>query len=427
MKVYEATERSPLAIPVKEVMNAQGEFEFVPGVKDKGYFDIDYRKNELVLIAGKYIGQVPLTDGVTIHVTPKVALNNLARIIGVANQPLRCLDFFRRKYRLEGDASASLQEAIARSLIASLRELDAEGVYRQYMPRKETLGGLRGRISIADFVARNLPRGQVASLPCEYFLLTADTVLNRVIKRAIYELGVALAAIPGTKREVLQQLGYFFDQFTSVGLDFSPYLVEECQAWLAKHQLPELRSYYQDVLDVCFIVLAGAGLEVIDKHGERGMHSVLVDLEVAFEEYLRVVLAEAPQLRAGGIRLLNGNTDGKQPLFSNTNKYEAKPDFVLRLGDVCLCIGDAKYKTKLEEKDRYQLITHAVSYGAPRCFLVTPVRDDATGSGPEFVGHIGPTQVYHYSFDLNGDLKAKEEEFSAWVHREMCSVSTDEA
>lgn len=427
MKIYEAIERSPLAIPVREIMNAQGEFDFVPGVKEKGYFDIDYRKNELVLIAGKYIGQVPLTNEVTIHVAPKVPLNNLARIIGVANQPLRCLDFFRRKYRLEGDASASLQEAIARSLIASLRELDAEGVYRQYTPRKEKLSGLRGRISISDFITKSIPRGQVTSLPCEYFLLTADTILNRVIKRAIYELGAALAAIPGTKQEVVQQLGYFFDQFASVGLDFSPYLVEECQAWLAKHQLPELRSYYQDVIDVCFIVLAGTGLEVIDKQGERGMHSVLVDLEVAFEEYLRVVLAEAPQLRADGVRLLNGNTDGKQPLFSNTDKFEAKPDFVLRLDDVCLCIGDAKYKTKLEEKDRYQLITHAVSYGAPRCFLVTPLRGETSASGPEFVGIIGPTEVYHYSFDLNGDLKAKEEEFSAWVRREMCPLGIGQA
>ncbi len=422
MKIYEAVERAPLTIPVKEIMNAEGEFDLVPEVKERGYFDIDYRKNELVLIAGKFIGQVPLTKDVTIHVTPKVPLSNLARIIGVANQPLRCLDFFRRKYRLDGDASASLQEAMGRSLIASLRELDSEGVYRQYMPRRETLSAIRGRISIPAFVTRSMPRGQVTSVPCEYFVLTADTVLNRVIKRAIYDLGVALGAMPGTKQDVLRDLEYYFDLLGSVKLDFSSSLVAQGEEWLVKHHLPELRAYYQDVLDVCFIVLAGSGLEVIDRNGERGMHSVLVDLEEAFEEYLRAVLASSNEFLGRNVRFLNGNTDGKQPLFSTTAKYEAKPDIILRRDGICLVIGDAKYKTKLEEKDRYQLIAHAVSYGAPKSFLVTPATPKRM-AGPEHVGRIGPTDVFHYAFDLDGDLKVQETAFALWVRSEMCGFN----
>lgn len=422
MKIYEAVERAPLTIPVKEIMNEEGGFEFVPGVKEKGYFDIDYRKNELVLIAGKFIGQVPLTNEVTIHVTPKVPLSNLARVIGVANQPLRCLDFFRRRYRLGGDASASLQEAIARSLIASLRDLDAEGVYRQYVQRAETLSTLRGRISIPAFVTRSMPRGQTTAMPCEYFVLTADTVLNRIIKRAIYELGVALGSMPGTKKEILRELEYFFDQLDSVRLDFASSLVGEAEEWLRKHHIPELRAYYQDILDVCFIVLAGSGLEVIDKTGERGMHSVLVDLEEAFEEYLRAVLRNSGEFQPHGLRVLNGNTDGKQALFSTTQKYEAKPDIVVRQEGTCLSIGDAKYKAKLEEKDRYQLIAHAVSYGAPKSFLVTPAAARET-SGPQFVGRIGPTEVFQYAFDLDGDLAEQEAAFSSWVRQEMCGIN----
>lgn len=93
MRVIEAIERQPVTIPIKEVMGDDGLFSFVPEVKEKGYFDIDYRKNELVIIAGNYIGQVPLTEDIVIHVTPKVPIANLARIIGIASQPIRCLDF----------------------------------------------------------------------------------------------------------------------------------------------------------------------------------------------------------------------------------------------------------------------------------------------------------------------------------------------
>jgi len=306
--------------------------------------------------------------------------------------------------------------------VASLRELDAEGVYRQYQAKAETLRTIRGRVSIPRYVTRSLPRGKTTELPCDYFLLTADTVLNRLIKRAIAELGNALSTTPGTKAEVIRQLEYFFDLLGSVTLVESTSAVEQAEQWLRKHHVPELRSYYQDILDVCFIVLAGSGLEVVEQSGERGMHSVLVDLEEAFEEYLRAVLADSSGLRQKGVRVLNGNTDGKQSLFSTTDRYEAKPDIVIRSDISVLTIGDAKYKTKLEEKDRYQLIAHAVSYGAPRAFLVTPATPQRA-YGPEFVGAIGPTKVFHYAVDLDGDLKAQEAAFTTWVQEDMCGFA----
>lgn len=421
MKVYDAVERSPLAIPFREILNEKGEFDFVPEVRERGYFDIDYRKNELVLVAGKFIGQVPLTPDVTIHVSPKVPIGNLARIIGVANQPLRCLDFFRRKYRLDGSASNSIQEAMAKSLLSSLREMHDEGAYREYLQIEENLRTLRGRIAVPQYVSRSLSRGLATVVQCEYFVLTADTTLNRVVKRAIYELGTALGSQSNADLKIVRELASYFDLLSAVHLDHSPSLVRRAEEWLERRQLPDLRLYYQDILDVCFIVLAGSGVEVIDKEGPRGMHSVLVDLEEAFEEYVRSILGRAALLTDSGVRVLNGNSTGKQPLFSTTDKYEAKPDIVIKRDQACFGIGDAKYKVKLDEKDRYQLISHAVSFGAPRCFLITPATAQQE-SGPAVVGTIGPTQVYHYRIDLDGNLRTEEDRFVSWVNETLCAT-----
>lgn len=418
MRILDAIERQPLTIPIKEVMGDDGTFAFVPEVKEKGYFDIDYRKNELVVIAGNYIGQVPLTDNLIIHVTPKVPITNLARIIGIASQPIRCLDFFRRKYRLEGTASKNILEAMCRSLLASLRELDAEGVFREYELKRESHSGLRGRIDITEYVRVSIAKAQRTSIPCAYFILSIDTLLNRVIKRAIHELGFALSRGCEKNTPLLQQLSYFSDIFQSVPLDKSPSLSNRARDQLTRKHIPDLRHYYLDILDVCLIVLEGSGVELVDQKGSAGMHSLVVNLEDAFEQYLRNILQNSSHLKEYFISILDGNLEGKSTLFFDNGKYSAKPDLIVRKSGIVRVIGDVKYKSKLAEVDRYQLISHSLSYGANIAFFVTPAVD-GENIGPIFVGTIGcanPLKVFHYRINLDAiDLIAEEVKFISWI------------
>ena len=178
MRIVDAVERQPFSLPISEVMGPDGNLSFLTHIRDKGYFDIDFRRSELRLVAGKYIGQIPLTSEITIHVRPKVPIANLARMVGIANEPIRCLDFFRRTYELTGAVSQTLLEAIGRSLVASLRELDAEGVYREYLQKSNTISGLRGRIDISKYIRSSLARSVSTQIPCTYFELSADTIFN---------------------------------------------------------------------------------------------------------------------------------------------------------------------------------------------------------------------------------------------------------
>lgn len=417
MKVFEAIERQPVVIPIKEVIGDDGAFLFVPEVKEKGYFDIDYRKNELVVVAGNFIGQVPLTEDVVIHVAPKVPISNLARVIGVASQPIRCLDFFRRKYRLDGFASNNLLEAMCRSLLSSLREIDAEGVYREYVIKEGNCGSLRGRLNAVEYIRSSIAKAQRTTVPCSYYELSIDTLFNRVIKRAIHEIGFALSRDEHVDASILRELAYFSDVFVSVPLDNSPSLLDRVRGELARKHVPDLRRYYLDVLDVCLIILEGSGVELVDQHGKAEMHSLVVNLEDAFEQYIRQVLRSFAVAGAGE-SILDGNLEGKSFLFSDNPSYSAKPDLIVVKNRTTKLIGDVKYKTKLAESDRYQLISHSISYGVTKAFFVTPAVNE-TDSGPDYVGAIGgedPLKIYHYRINLNSiDLPSEEKKLADWV------------
>ena len=417
MRIIDAVERQPFSISVAEVIKDGVSIDFVPQVREKGYFDVDFRKDKLVLVAGNHVGQSPLSRDIAVHVRPKVPIANLARVIGVASQPIRCLDFFRRKYRLEGDRSATLEEAMARSLVSSLRELDSEGVYREYIQRTRDVMGVRGRVDLPEYLRRSLPRGGSPQIRCRYFELSADTVLNRVIKRAIQELGDAMAHQTHGDRVLLQDLAHYANALDGVPLDHSPTLSTRAREHLQRVHVPVLRHYYLDIIDVCLVILEGSGVELIGKPDEEGMHSFIVNLEDAFELYLRALISREVNLLGQGVEVLDGNTEGKSTLFSDNDKFDAKPDFVIRGAKVV--VGEAKYKNKPAESDRYQLISHALSYGAQRAFIVTPVVDLDGETGPEYVGRIGntnPIEIFHYRFDLaSANLPEVESKFVQWT------------
>lgn len=418
MKIIETVERQPVTLPISEVMDAQGVFKFVPEVRQRGYFDIDYRGNELVLVAGKFVGQIPLTSDICIHVKPKVPLSNLARLVTVANQPIHCLNFFRRKYALSLETSNSFLEGMAHSLTLSLKELDAEGVFREYKRKSELLAAPKGKIEFSIYAKRSLVRAKPNAIACTYFLLTADTTLNRLIKRTLSILGRTLGQLPQMNRRLLQEIEYFYDKFSSVKLDTNAGLLTQAEIEIQSRRIPELRAYYSDIIDICSVILREGSVEIGDSSGRFTMHSFVLSLEDTFERYIREILATSPELRSLGLLVLDGNREGRGMLFSDTNAYDAKPDYIIKSPTTNSLLGDAKYKTKLSENDRYQLISHALSFGSSNAFFVTPA-EDLSNTGASRVGLVGnkfPIVISHYRFDLNAaDLVAEEKKFISWI------------
>lgn len=417
MKVIEATERGQISIPIADVIESKGMFRFLEETKGKGYFDVDFKNGELVLVAGNFIGQIPITSDLAINVKPKVPISNLARLIGIANQPVRSLDFFRRRYRISSETAATINEAIAQSFATSLRDLHNEGVFRQYVTESARLSSLKGRPNVGVYLRRSVARGAPMRVPCVYHTFSADTPFNQVIKKAIVVIGDAIANGGTQKQSLIRELSHFHDLLESVRGDVDYRVIEKVKYDLAHVRLPLLREYYVQILDIALLILEGHGVELAGASGDRAMHSLVVNLEDAFENYLLQVLRSSAAIASAKLSVKSGNSEGMKSLFTDNNKYDAKPDYVIVGEEDAIVIGDAKYKTKVAETDRYQLISHALSYGASKAFFVTPRPSDSP-AGPVKIGEIGPMslELYHYYFDVDAENLAEEEtRFCEWI------------
>jgi 5-methylcytosine-specific restriction enzyme subunit McrC len=409
MQVIEAIERRPFSLPIKEVLDENGDLSFLQNIKDKGYFNVEFQSSKLTLVAGNHVGQIPLTNDIVINVKPKVPINNLARVISLGNQPVKCLNYFKRTYNVEGTASRSLLEAIATSLVTSLKILDAEGVYRQYVRKEERIPTLRGKVNLSKYVQQVASKRSLSSLHCTYYELSADTLYNRLIKKAVFQIAHVLDRQDLSQRSLLAELNYFANRLGNVRLIESKSVESQVKEHLLHNRIPTLRDYYLDIIDTCLIILEGSGVELINSQGVNSMHSFIVNLENAFEFYVREVLRQSAKLNNSASLILDGNNEGRSTLFSDNLKYDVKPDIVIGSKKAALAIGDVKYKAKVGETDRYQLIAHAAAYNTNLAFFVTPLMGEENNINP-YVGKIDQTEIYHFQMNLDARNLIESEE-----------------
>lgn len=418
MDIIEAIERSPITLPISRVMDSAGNFTIVPDVQRKGYFDIDYRHNELVLVAGKFIGQIPLTNDLAIHVRPKVPLTNLARLIGIANAPIHCLEFFRRRYAVVEDGAESIQEGMAKAFVACLKTLDSEGVYREYKLHHESSASPKGRIDFKGYITTSVSKGKPLIAPCQYYLLDADTLFNRVIKLALFKLGKTLSQAKKVNIPLIRQIEYFYDLFPAVELDDSDTLIYQLRSELEQKRIPDLRHYYADLVDIALIIVQQGSVDISSRIDGVSMSSFILNLEDTFEKYIRELMFRSVILNQEKIIVSDGNTDARGKLFFDNLLYDAKPDFVIADASGRPIVGDAKYKLKVSEADRYQVITHSLAFDSHVAFIVIP-SSDGCSSGAHLVGTVNrqrPISFYEYRFNLaSPELSDEESKFCTWV------------
>ena len=113
-------------------------------------------------------------------------------------------------------------------------------------------------------------------------------------------------------------------------------------------------------------------------------------------------------LRDEGIAVLDGNKhQGK--LFEDSKVYPTKSDLIFRRSkkDI-IALGEVKYKPKLKEADRYQIISHVTAAKAPVGILFSPA-NEGESQRLERIGRL-PTgaQFYHYRIDILGNIKAAQ-------------------
>jgi 5-methylcytosine-specific restriction enzyme subunit McrC len=175
-----------------------------------------------------------------------------------------------------------------------------------------------------------------------------------------------------------------------------------------------IRDSYKGALTVYSILLGFTRVGFSYSAQGSEMPSFLFCLDDIFESFVRNTLREG--FRNQRISVLDGNKPiHQQSLFSDNARFPIKPDAIIKSGKRTLAIGEIKYKPKIEEADRYQVISHVLASGAPLGIWISPALSDAA-SGMEYIGTIAAhAKFYHYRLNISSRLEEAKSDMVASI------------
>lgn len=403
-------EHETLQLSVRELLDKDGNLSIYPDVLGKGYFDIDFRGGRLVLRSTRYIGLIPISDRIAIHVEPKVPIGNLFNMISRAGVQVSALPGFVRGYAESRDPAVSPEDFYLDTFISALRPTRTAGPLKQYTSY-ETSKELRGRLLAASTISRYRSRGICNVHSFEVHNQTLDNVANRIIKHTAERLLKHITARPyGNKRDIAREIARLLDAFSSVNSALvNPSIVARNTINVIRG-LPASHRFYEPALWLSYLIATESGVKM-ESVGRPRFETLIIDVADVFEHYVRELCRDSAVHHFGGCRVVDGNLKPIQ-LFLQGGTFPSHPDvYFLRQGAACAVV-DAKYKPKLSAEDRYELIGFCEALNVTRAAFVCPRFSEASNTV-----HVGTTstgkQIYIAFIDLSAaDMEIEELRFT---------------
>lgn len=348
------------------------------------------------------IGYLPLTSKIVLNVIPKFPLENLWSMLAVSDEEYRRVLPVLRSYQYATGGTAPHQ-LLVRGFCHYLRGIFSNGIYRDY--HKETYRGyFRPKVDFGQTMSTYLSRGDLINVAADSFAFSTRLPLNAVLKSACLDF---LRVTPrGDKwegelsllRDVLDALSSIVPRKMHAGGEAA---ADSAPSWI--------RNFYHGALTVYAVLLGYTRVGFSYSAQGSEMPSFLFCLDDIFESFVRNTLREG--FRNKRFSVLDGNKPiHQQRLFRDNVRFPIKPDALIKRGKETLAIGEVKYKTKIEEGDRYQVISHVLASGAPIGVWISPALSEAT-AGLEYVGAVAThAKFYHYRFNISSDLEASKKD-----------------
>lgn len=406
--VYACEEHGEVDVPLGELLT-DGALDVYDEVANKGFFDISHRRGRLVLRATKFVGLIPLSDRVAIHVRPKVPIANLAHMIcraGVAPDALRNA---MRTYAAQASDVDTPELLYRFAFLHALEDVSRLGVLKQYT-KEENDREWKGSLSVSRSVSRYYSRGIKYRHAFTQTKLTADNTANRIIKR--YAERVLQTVQTDPHRDLAERVKGARALLTLLSsVDSSKLLLEDVldSPRTTIRSLPLSHGHYEAPLWFSYLIASRSGIS-LEEMGPVRLESVVVDMSVVFENYVRRLCQDARDtvLRS---RVTDGNKEPR-PLFREGRTHSISPDIYFERDGKVIALADAKYKVKPSEADRYEVIAYCEATGAKHAAFISPLVPGAAA-----VETIGKTERFALSMiriDLsNPDIAREESNFIA--------------
>jgi 5-methylcytosine-specific restriction enzyme subunit McrC len=411
--LYSCIERQVVPVPPSEFVGPLGKVQLFKEVLSRGYFDVDFRGGEVVLVAGKFVGLIPLNDKIVVEILPKAQLTDFARMLEIAGEDPGSLSFFERGY-VEKEGADQFFLLIVKSLVQQLRPIAQEGMLKAYSRR----GGehtFKPTIQFSKTLQRVWAKGNFSHSYSDVFEFTKDTPLNRLVKYALWFSGRYLVS-QGKGQALAEEIELYSNLFEAVPLDLKLSFLTEVEEVVRSGQLPTARHYYLAIAKLCLMIARNRSVTLDSQGGDARLLSFIINLEDVFEKYVRNALRMFVHRERSDLLVRDGNLEGRGHLFHDSTAFSVSPDIIVVRGSEKPLIADVKYKPRTTEADRYQLISHATALGASMAISVLPASE--AGNGLIRKGQLHDTkgiQVFEYHMPLTGNLVEEEKRMAAEI------------
>lgn len=421
-RVISCKEWEDLQLDAAELQVA-GKLQVYGHISTSKYLSVKINGGKIVFTATHFIGHIPLNDHVLLDVSPRFDVSNLTRVIRIAHQSHIPVEQFVRNYIVQHEPLPSIFDELTAAFVRSVEVVAQRGLLTSYTERTGASSFPRGRILLDLTIRRHSANKRSGRAESVWFEPTVDNAPNRLLKYTMWVVSRRMAAATPRKgvAKLNSKLNQYYRLFSKVRLDRSRQFLSDSDV-LFPQRLPSSRAYYLQAIQLAFLLIQDNSLDLGKRGGTVSAPSMLIDLQDAFEAYLRNCLSQ--ELTAAGslLRVLDGNqskpSGGKKDLFDEDGSRPATPDIVICLTDQpgASVIIEVKYKGRPSRDDLNQAIAYGTSY---RCRSVILAHAREQGSDPhlQLEGTIGSMKLYRYAYDLAGDLEAEEKIFSNNVAR----------
>lgn len=361
-----------------------------------------------------FIGVLPLTSSITLNITPKFPIQNLWKMLEVAEETYVNILTSVRKY--ESTQSPTPHLMLARSFCYYLQRLLSAGLERSYY-RKNECGYYKPRIEFGQTISRYASRGNPIETVSSVFVFGLDNPINRIIKSACLCFSQLIPNNSFWKKEkqlitlALETL-QFVKTVRSSNIDFN------VNGLVSKR----LAEHYSGLLKVYQLLMLGGGVSFVFDSKGKELPSFLFNLDSIFERFVRKTLSMG--LNQFNMKILDGNLHLGY-LFEDNHLYKTKSDIIFKSGNKIFGLGEVKYKPKLKEADRYQIISHTTAANSSIGILFTPAVGNQA-QGPEYIGRLSSTKAkfYHYRVDIRDNIEEAQKQLNIEVYDLIKSQST---
>lgn len=267
--------------------------------------------------AANTIGAVRVGDAdVVVH--PKARFASLLFMLGYARDP-----GFRPE-EFDGVAEDDLWPLVGETLARLANLALLRGVLQGYVTEDEALSVVRGRIRVADQMARH--PGLLLPLEVRYDEYAVDIAENRILRSALHRI----ALVPRLPDGLRRRLAHLSARLDGVRMLTSG---APLPAWRPSR----LNIRYQPALRLAELVLRTTGLGTSD--AGQPVASFVVNMATVFEDFLTVALRET------FARISTGRTDRQfRTYLDESGVVTIRPDVVHVIGGRPRAVIDAKYK-----------------------------------------------------------------------------------